>query len=120
MKFWLDAQLSPYLAEWIAEEFQVDCVAVRELELRDATDNEIFERAYEEEAIVITKDSDFVHLAEQKEFSPSILWLTMGNTSNKVLKTHFNETFETVVEWFKEGEKLVEMTEEPSIQDVSR
>ena len=38
MTFWLDAQLSPALALWIAETFSISATAVRDLGLRDATD----------------------------------------------------------------------------------
>ncbi len=36
MKVWLDAQLSPMIAEWIDKNYSVTCTAVRELDLRDA------------------------------------------------------------------------------------
>ncbi|MFB6357291.1 MAG: DUF5615 family PIN-like protein [bacterium] len=118
MIFWLDAQISPYLADWISKEFDVECVPIRDINLRDAMDNEIFEQAYKEDVIVITKDSDFVHLAEQKEHGPPIIWLTMGNTSNKALREYFSETFPTVLQWLREGEGLIEMTEESTVEEV--
>lgn len=69
MKIWIDAQLSPALAVWISKEFGVEAKAVRELGLRDATDHQIFSRAKQESAIVLTKDSDFVDISQflQKE-----------------------------------------------------
>ena len=42
MEIWLDAQLSPGLAKWIANEFQLVCRPVRVLGLRDAADLELF------------------------------------------------------------------------------
>lgn len=38
MKIWIDAQLSPALATWLTNEFGIEAKAVRELGLRDATD----------------------------------------------------------------------------------
>lgn len=38
MIFWLDAQLPPQLALWLAQHFQVDAHPIRDLGLRDATD----------------------------------------------------------------------------------
>lgn len=55
MKIWLDAQLSPTLAEWISGNFDVKCQALRDLGLRDAEDNKIFEEALQKNAIVMTK-----------------------------------------------------------------
>lgn len=60
MIFWIDAQLSPYLARWLGAEFGVEAKAIRDLGLRDARDREIFLAAREANAVVITKDSDFV------------------------------------------------------------
>jgi hypothetical protein len=40
---WVDAQLSPALAAWIAAEFNHPAKAVRDLGLRNAKDKDIFE-----------------------------------------------------------------------------
>jgi predicted nuclease of predicted toxin-antitoxin system len=58
MTIWLDAQLPPSLAAWIATTFGVECHAVRDLSLRDAKDSQIFQAARDAEADVMTKDSD--------------------------------------------------------------
>lgn len=82
MKIWVDAQLSPALAVWISSQFSIEAKAVRELGLRDATDHQIFLRAKEEVAVVLTKDSDFVGLVKRLGMPPQVIWLTCGNTSN--------------------------------------
>ncbi len=41
MILWLDAQLSPAIAEWLRMRFDLDALAVRDLGLRDAEDPEI-------------------------------------------------------------------------------
>lgn len=38
MKVWLDAQLSPMIADWINKNYNVSCKAVREVGLKDAAD----------------------------------------------------------------------------------
>jgi Domain of unknown function (DUF5615) len=43
MMIWIDAQLPPTLAEWIAETFGLTAISLRELGLRDVKDIEIFE-----------------------------------------------------------------------------
>lgn len=59
MKLWIDAQLSPALAQWITDHFEgIEAIAVRELGLRDAEDAEIFEAARQARVIVMSKDSD--------------------------------------------------------------
>jgi predicted nuclease of predicted toxin-antitoxin system len=40
MMIWVDAQMSPSIATWISSTFGVTAVAVREVGLRDAKDQE--------------------------------------------------------------------------------
>ena len=81
MTIWLDAHLSPRTAVWIASEFGFTAKPLREIGLRDAEDYEIFQAAKEAGAVLLTKDTDFVHLLERHGSPPKILWLTCGNTS---------------------------------------
>lgn len=111
MILWLDAQLSPYLARWISEEFGVEVHAVRELGLRDAEGREIFLAAREAGAVVLTKDSDFMLLLEQLGPPPQILWLTIGNTSNAHLRRVMTKSFASALELIQRGEPLVEIAE---------
>lgn len=54
MKTWIDAQLPPNLANWLIDNFDLDAAALRDLNLRDAQDIEIFEAARAENAVVMT------------------------------------------------------------------
>ena len=110
MTIWLDAQLSPAIAGWIAAQYAVAAVALRDLGLRDATDQEIFFAARASDAIVITKDNDFVRLLEQYGPPPKVIWLTCGNTSNARLKEILNETLEKALELLQGNEQLVEIS----------
>ncbi len=56
MTIWLDANLSPSVAPWVAATFGVACVAARDLGLRDALDSPIFAAARAASAVVMTKD----------------------------------------------------------------
>jgi predicted nuclease of predicted toxin-antitoxin system len=75
MIFWIDAQLSPALAPWLEASFPVTAKALRDLGLRDADDAEIFRAAHAADAIIITKDSDFVDLLRRFGAPPSIIWV---------------------------------------------
>lgn len=111
MIVWVDAQISPYLARWLSSEFGVEARPVRDLGLRDAKDREIFLAAREAGAVVLTKDSDFVHLLEQLGPPPQILWITVGNTSNAHLREVLSRSFGLARELLHGGEPLVEITE---------
>ena len=109
MTIWLDAQLSPAIAAWITAQYSVPAVALRDLGLRDATDREIFFAARTSDAIVMTKDSDFVRLLEINGTPPKIIWLTCGNTSNDRLKEILAGTLAKALELLESGEHLVEI-----------
>ncbi len=111
MTLWLDAQLSPMVASFINDRLGVDCVAVRELGLRDASDREMFLAAKEADAIVVTKDSDFIDLLHRFGPPPRILWLTCGNTSNKALRSILAVHLLRSLEMLESGEALVEISD---------
>ncbi len=110
MIIWLDAQLSPNLAPWIQSTFGVETHALRDLNLRDATDEEIFKAAHKAGATVMTKDSDFINLFHQKGAPPQIIWLTCGNTSNGYLRTLLATALPKALPLLQAGEPLIEIT----------
>jgi predicted nuclease of predicted toxin-antitoxin system len=109
MTIWVDAQMSPAIAGWISGDFHVEAVAVRDLGLRDAEDQEIFRAAKQENAIVMTKDSDFVLLLDRFGPPPKVIWVTCGNTSNARLKAILTNTLPKALELLRSGEELVEI-----------
>jgi predicted nuclease of predicted toxin-antitoxin system len=110
MTIWVDAHLSPAIANWITSTFGVEAIALRDLGLRDAEDPEIFEGAKAQEVIVMTKDSDFVDLVERLGAPPQIIWLTCGNTSNAKLREILSETLPRALELLAAGETLIEIS----------
>ena len=110
MIFWLDAQLSPRLARWLTDTFEVVASPVRDLGLRDAGDHAIYQAAAIAGATVITKDSDFVHLQIQLGPPPPILWLTCGNTSEARLHEILLSRFPVARHLLEGGDALVEIT----------
>src|SRR3954468_4995835 len=59
MIIWVDAQLSPRTARWIAANFPLTAAPLRELGLRNSSDEEIVAAAWSDKAIVLAKDIDF-------------------------------------------------------------
>ena len=110
MILWVDAQLSPDLASWIAAGFAVEVRAVRDLGLRDAKDREIYQAARRALAVVITKDSDFLDLLERFGPPPQLLWITCGNTSNACLREVLQRTLPRALRLLEQGEPLVEIS----------
>ncbi|MDP2794585.1 MAG: DUF5615 family PIN-like protein [Sulfurisoma sp.] len=108
---WLDAHLSPALATWLTEEFGQPAAHLRQLGLRHAKDHEIFAAARKENAILLTKDADFVDRVRRLGPPPAILWLTCGNTSNLALRVLLGATLPRALALIESGETLVEITD---------
>ena len=111
MKIWIDAQLSPTLADWLNERFEIEAKPVRDLGLRHAEDSQIFQAAREASAVVMSKDADFVYLNERHGLPPQVLWITCGNTSNTALKSIFERALPEAIRLLEAGEPLVEISD---------
>jgi predicted nuclease of predicted toxin-antitoxin system len=109
MVIWIDAQLSPAIAPWLAGNFSLSASALRDLGLRDAADRAIFAAARNATAVVMTKDSDFVKLLEELGPPPQVIWLTCGNTSNARLKQILTRALPQAIILLESGEPLVEI-----------
>ena len=109
MKFWVDAQLPPLLATWLAEQFHVEAFSLRTLGLRDAADAEIFHAAQQQGVVIISKDSDFVELVSRYGPPPQLIWVTCGNVTNRRLQIVFNKTFAESLELLAAGQVMVEI-----------
>lgn len=106
---WINAQLSPAVATWLNKQLNIPATALRDLGLRDAEDEEIFAAARTANAIVMTKDSDFLLLLERYGSPPKVILLTCGNTSNASLKSTLLSTIYDALELLHSGEELVEI-----------
>ena len=105
----LDAQLPPSLAPWITESFSLECVSTRFIDLESGSDRSIFLWARLHNAIVMTKDIDFINLQRELGSPPKVIWLTVGNTSKLKLKEILQIHLTTAIEMPKEN-NLVEIS----------
>ncbi len=110
MKIWIDAQLPPTLANWITNHFDLEATSLKEISLRDAKDIEIFEAARFANAVIMTKDSDFIDLVCRLGAPPRILWLTCGNVTNRNLRQLLTATFLDALKQLEQGEVIVEIS----------
>ena len=106
---WLDAHLSPRVARWIQESLGHDAQALRDIGLRDADDEEIFDRAQKDDVIIISKDKDFVDLVGRLGPPPAVIWLRCGNTSEAALKQILSNHLNEALDFIANGDPLVEI-----------
>jgi predicted nuclease of predicted toxin-antitoxin system len=110
MKFWIDAQLPPTLAEWLTENFEVEAYSIKSLGLRDSRDIDIFQTARNSDVVIITKDIDFIQLVQRYGIPPQILWVTCGNVTNRNLKRIFSGAFPKAMILLEQNEAIVEVS----------
>jgi len=73
-----DANLSPSLVRRIRDEF-TGSEHVRDVGLRDATDDQIWEYARRQGFVVVSKDRDFQERSFVEGAPPKVVWLDVGN-----------------------------------------
>ena len=110
MKFWIDVQLSPALAPWLSDTFGVQAFSLEWLGFQQASDRRIFSAASEANAVIITKDQDFVQLLNQLGPPPQVVWVTCGNTSNAQMREILQQNFQKVLLLLQSDESLIEIT----------
>ena len=112
MTLWIDAHLSPSIAAWINRNFPaINAKSVRALNLQNADDGEIFEAARKANAIIMSKDSDFLKLIDRFGAPPAIIWITCGNTSNQKMREVLGSSLEKAIELITSGEPIVEISD---------
>ena len=111
MIIWVDAHLSPSIATWITQTFSIIALVLRDVGLRDAEDEDIFEAAKAQGVIFITKNRDFIDLVDRLETPPpQVIWLTCGNTYNATVREILSANLLEALEILSSGEALVEIT----------
>lgn len=110
MRFLVDAQLPPSLADWIAQR-GFSASAVRVLGLRESDDGSIFNFAMEQQWIVVTKDEDFVDRCLRIAGAPQVVWLRIGNCTNPRLFTIVEPLWAEIIKRLENGDMLVEVRE---------
>lgn len=99
----LPRRLCEPIAEWTGCEASHVGTEYRE-------DEEIFQAARSADAVLVSKDSDFVSLVERLGTPPQLVWLRCGNCSNRELERILEATLPTVIEFLRAGEPIVEVT----------
>ena len=113
MRFLVDAQLPPALARWLGEH---GCAAtpVRDVGLRESDDGSIRNFAFAGAWVLITKDEDLVeHWLDSTE-GPPIVWLRIGNCTNRVLFKWLEPLLPEILKQLEAGQRIVEVKREPS------
>lgn len=108
MKLLIDNQLPFQLAvflRWRGHE----CVHVLDVGLDEATDMEVWTRAGREGWILVSKDEDFVALANRPGEAGRLVWVRLGNCRNAALMEAFDRVHDELVRALESGQRIVEV-----------
>lgn len=108
MRFLIDANLPPALALWLVDEGH-EAHHVRDIGLEEKLDREIWQRAREIDACIVTKDEDFVLLHALDRSGPAVVWIRIGNTVRRVLLQRLPALWPSVIMAIERGEKIIEV-----------
>lgn len=108
---WIDMQLPPVLADWLAARFSVEAVHISTLGLDRATDKQVFDAARQQGTVILTKDADFGVIVNRLGPPPQIVWLRFGNRTTPALKNTLELLLPQALQLVQAGEALIEIAE---------
>jgi predicted nuclease of predicted toxin-antitoxin system len=106
--FLVDAQLPPALAAWLIRQGHYAEHAY-DIGLRDADDFVIWNYALSGGAIIVTKDEDFAERTARTTSGPVIVWLRIGNATNRVLLQWLTPRWAEITTHLEAGDRLIEV-----------
>ena len=108
MNFLVDAQLPPALARWLADQGH-STQHVDDVGLTGAEDSVIWNHALGVHAIIVTKDEDFAERTARTAAGPVIVWLRIGNATNRALLEWLEPRWSSVIQLLIDDNRLIEV-----------
>lgn len=86
LEIWLDTNLSPILAKWMAEQTGIVVKSAYSLGIHGLTDIQVYEMAKKQgNIILVSKDADFAELISRLGSPPKLISIRIGNCDNRSL-----------------------------------
>lgn len=108
MKFLVDNQLPLALAAHLRD-CGHDCQHVLDLNLHESTDLELWNQCLIDDRVLISKDEDFIFLANRIGDKGRLVWVRLGNCRNVALLAAFNRVRDAIVAALASGQRIVEV-----------
>ena len=110
MTFLVDAQLPPRLATWISAHGHT-AHHVADVGLLNADDRSIWNYARQHDAIIVSKDEDFVDRWLTDSDPVGLIWVRKGNCSARALLEWLESFWSDAIRRLEQGERLIELRE---------
>ena len=108
-RFLIDAQLPPALARWLAAQGH-PAEHVFDFGGDGTTDNDVWNRALDTDAVIVSKDEDFSQRAMRNTDGCQVVWIRTGNTRRTALMQWFAELLPSVIAALDRGERVIEIS----------
>ena len=108
MRFLIDAQLPPALARHL-ESLGHEAAHVADFGMETARDTEIWGRASAMNAVLVSKDEDFVTMRALRADGPAVIWVRIGNATRRTLIARFDAALPGVLAALERGETIVQI-----------
>lgn len=108
MKFLIDNQLPLALSRFLQAQ-GLETRHVMDLGLDEASDIEIWRHAETEGYVIVSKDEDFLHLANRDVGGPPVVWVRLGNCRTVPLLDAFARILPDILNALQSGQKVVEI-----------
>lgn len=108
MKFLVDNQLPAALARHLSAQGH-ECRHVLDLGLDESDDATIWHRVVAESFVLISKDEDFLHMANRPNAGVQFIWVRLGNCRKQALLSAFDTLLPQLVAALQTGTRVVEV-----------
>jgi predicted nuclease of predicted toxin-antitoxin system len=108
VKFLIDAQLPPALVPFL-EGAGHEAKHLIDIGLASSDATQIWDYAVSNAVMIVTKDEDFSARIQIYSSYPAVVWLRIGNCSNRALLRWLAPLLPHILDCLKQGEKLVEI-----------
>lgn len=108
MKFLIDVNLPPRLCDFMIARGH-SATAARDLGLRTADDEAAWNWAAKNDAVIVTKDEDFVERRSRTLYGPQVIWIRIGNATNPVLEARLSSAWDQILADLSAGVEVIEV-----------
>jgi predicted nuclease of predicted toxin-antitoxin system len=108
VKFLVDNQLPVALARFLSSR-GVECQHVLDVNLGGSPDAAIWEYASRNDCVLISKDEDFLYLANIPSAKARLIWVRIGNCRTKALLAAVERLWPKIEAGLKAGDRIIEV-----------
>lgn len=108
MRLLIDNQLPVALSRRLSE-LGHDVQHVVQVGLDEAADADVWRHAITDRRVVVSKDEDFVYLANRPGDQGRLIWVRLGNCRRAALLKAFEHALQAIEEALGSGQRIVEL-----------